>query len=219
MSPLCRKPGSLWPLCGQRPREGWGPAARQSQRWLPGGAQSHGAKLWGKRWTLLGGPEGLGVGGRGRKPASAGGGETPHSHGHTGAERSSLLPPALPHPVDGPLPGQQESGAGGAGSGAGGLPPQHSAGTPPPQPRGSKIKLVHGFPTRVGHRCLLSRGGDAILLHFGGRGPSRVPGCRGAALPRTRFPEPPTVGHVTRVPLAGPRRRGPSCHIPFAKSP
>lgn len=34
------------------------------------------------------------------------------------------------------------------------------------------------------------------------------------------FPEPPTTGHVTCVLLpAGPRQRGPSCHVSFAKSP
>lgn len=211
MSPLCRKPGSLWPLCSQCPREGWVPAAQQSQHWLPGqGAQSLRAKLWGKRWTLLGGPEGLG--GRGRKLASAGGGETPHSHGHTGAED-------LPLPVDGPLPGQPEPGAAGAGSRAGGLLPAAQCGTPPHRsPEAPRSNLYMVSPHTRGTDVSSHREAMPFCFILAGEG-LQSSGLRGAALPRTRFPEPPTVGHVTRVLLAGPRRRGPSCHIPFAKSP
>lgn len=171
MSPLCRKPGSLWPLCSQCPREGWVPAAQQSQHWLPGqGAQSLRAKLWGKRWALLGGPEGLG--GRGRKLASAGGGETPHSHGHTGAED-------LPLPVDGPLPGQPEPGAAGAGSRAGGLLPAAQCGTPPTAAPRLRDQTCTWFPHTRGAQMSPLTGRRCHFVSFWQGRASRVQGCGG----------------------------------------
>ena len=82
-----------------------------------------------------------------------------------------------------------------------------------------QIKLAHGFPTRgaqmsplTGRRCHF-----VSFWQWGGCPPefkAAGPHCRGPGAP-----EPPTVGHVTCVPLAGPGRRGPSCHVPSAKSP
>lgn len=61
-------PGARLPVATLRPASAGGLGPRCSaEPALASWGQSCGAKVWGKRWTLLGGPKGLGVGGEGEE--------------------------------------------------------------------------------------------------------------------------------------------------------
>ena len=177
-------PGARLPVATLRPVSAGGLGPRCSaEPALASGGQSCGAKLWGKRWTFLGGPYGLGWAG---EPASGGRGRGDTSQSWTLGGRA-----ISPSPWTGRCLGSWSLEQDASPSSTVRDHPTPLCQSSPKAPRSN----LHMVSPHAGHRCLLSPGGDAILFHFGS----------GGALPSSGLPGRTAADQVPGAPHRGPR--------------
>ena len=176
-------PGARLPVATLRPVSAGGLGPRCSaEPALASGGQRCGAKLWGKRWMFLGGPEGLGVGG---EEAGLGRGRGDTSQSWTLGGRA-----ISPSPWTGRCLGSRSLEQVGLAPGQD-ASPSSTVRDPPSAALRLQIKLAHGFPTRgaqmsplTGRRCHF-----VSFWQWGGPPEFRAarPHCRG---PGARSPPP-----------------------------
>lgn len=167
-------PGARLPVATLRPASAGGLGPRCSaEPALASWGQSCGAKVWGKRWTLLGGPKGLGVGGEGEEVGlGRGRGDTSQSWTLRGRAIS-------PSPWTGRCLGSRSLEQVGLAPDRT-PPPAAQCGTPPSAALRLRDQTCTWFPhTRGAQMSPLTRRRCHFVSFWQWGGPSRVQGCGG----------------------------------------